>query len=277
MSSASSSSSSSSSSLALLNAHPRDRRVTFESRSHTYTVDGKQDYISCTTFLKQFSPVFDADAVLKKMMPKVLKDPFNKYHGMSVEQIKKQWEQKGKDASVQGTKMHSLIEAFYNKSVIPQMQTALPEFKHFLCFNTDFGCLYNAFNTEKVMFGEQEKWCGQADIIFEEPETGNKLIFDWKRVETLQKENKWQKMLPPLQHLECTNYNTYALQVNIYRYILMKYYDYTITGLYVVLLHPANKTYYIEKMPFMDHEMELLVQHRLKELKANQKMLDEII
>lgn len=100
--------------LAEINKHPRDERILFEEESHTYTIDGtRAGWTSCTGFLHNFFGHFDADAVIAKMMtsPKWFE---SKYFGMTAEEIKKQWSDKGKASSEAGTRMHLDIEHFYN-------------------------------------------------------------------------------------------------------------------------------------------------------------------
>ena len=100
--------------LAVVNKHPRDDRIQFEEETHTYTIDGeRKGWTSCTGFLHNFFGHFDADAVIAKMMASS-KWYESKYFGLTAEQIKKQWSDKGAASSEAGTRMHLDIEHFYN-------------------------------------------------------------------------------------------------------------------------------------------------------------------
>lgn len=57
----------------------------------------------------------------------------------------------------------------------------------------------------------------------------NLVIYDWKRSPKLSIcDNKYQNMLPPLQHLPDTSYWHYCIKLNIYRYILETKYEKTL-------------------------------------------------
>ena len=53
--------------LAIKNAHPRDKLVTFEEVGHKYTVDGDDDYMSVTTWNHKHFEEFNPDAAIKMM------------------------------------------------------------------------------------------------------------------------------------------------------------------------------------------------------------------
>ena len=55
-------------------------------------------------------------------------------------------------------------------------------------------------------------------------EADNFYLFDWKRSKQIKKENRYRKGKHPLNHLDDANYWHYALQLNIYKYILEKNY-----------------------------------------------------
>ena len=85
---------------------------------------------------------------------------------------------------------------------------------------------------------------------------GTLAIYDWKRAESIKDENKWQKGLGPINHLPDTNYWHYSLQLNVYRYIIQKYYGFTVSELALVILHPINPSYKVMKLNLMDEEVQ---------------------
>ena len=56
-------------------------------------------------------------------------------------------------------------------------------------------------------------------------------------------------------HIPDSNYWHYALQLNIYKYILNKNYNMLITSLYIIVLHPDNKNYLRIEMPNLQSEL----------------------
>ena len=79
--------------LALKHPHERDARISFEEGPHIYTIDGDSNYMSVTTWNHKHFEQFDADAIITKMMSGA-NWTRSKYHGMTREEIKAQWEAK---------------------------------------------------------------------------------------------------------------------------------------------------------------------------------------
>jgi hypothetical protein len=266
--------------LAVLNHHPRDDRIQFEEETHTYTIDGvRKGWTSCTGFLHNFFGHFDADAVIAKMMasPDWYKKP---YYGMTAEQIKKQWSDKGATSSAAGTRMHLDIEHFYNAipvatdcaleteadytrvlEVDKWVPNSSDEWTHFRNYHKDIGSKFKPFRTEWLVFDEEFRVAGSVDMVYLKPD-GTLAIYDWKRAESIKDENKWQKGLGPLTHLPDTNYWHYSLQLNVYRYIIQKYYGFTVSELALVILHPINPTYKVMKLNLMDEEVQDMMSAR---------------
>lgn len=261
--------------LAVINHHPRDDRIQFEEETHTYTIDGvRKGWTSCTGFLHNFFGHFDADAVISKMMsgPNWYS---SQYYGMTAEQIKKKWSDKGTASSTAGTRMHLDIEHFYNAlpaapkdcpleseedyTNVLDIDKWLPnisdEWTYFRKYHLDIGSKFQPYRTEWLVFDEEFRVAGSVDMVYMKPD-GTLAIYDWKRAESIKDENKWQKGLGPINHLPDTNYWHYSLQLNVYRYIIQKYYGFTVSELALVILHPINPSYKVMKLNLMDEEVQ---------------------
>ena len=258
--------------LAVLNKHPRDDRIQFEEESHIYTIDGScVGWISCTKFLHEFFGEFDADAIIAKMM-KSSKWSESKYFGMTPEQIKKQWSDKGEASSKAGTRMHLDIERFYNAMLAVggfTLQDGLtglnidqwspvegPEWNYFCSYQTEYAEKNGLipFRTEWLVFDDEHRLSGSIDMVYKKPD-GTLAIYDWKRIEEAKTMNKFQSGIGPVSHLPDTNYWHYSLQLNIYRYILEKNYGYKVSDLALVILHPINSSWRVLKLNIMDDEV----------------------
>lgn len=289
--------------LAVVNAHPRDERIQFEEESHTYTIDGtRAGWTSCTGFLHNFFGHFDADAVIAKMMSSS-KWYESKYYGMTAEEIKKMWSDKGKASSEAGTRMHLDIEHFYNAlpavwitegtveaitegTYVPgeavtggggetegkrrcvDIDTGIvamreaddwtaaggAEWDYFKDYQRAYGSRFEPFRTEWLVFDEEHKVAGSIDMVYKKSD-GTLAIYDWKRIEEVKTENRFQSGLGPVAHLPDTNYWHYSLQLNVYRYIIQKHYGYTVSELALVVLHPNNRSWRVVKLNFLDDEV----------------------
>jgi len=282
--------------LAVLNKHPRDDCIQFEEETHTYTINGvRNGWTSCTGFLHNFFGHFDADAVIAKMMrsPKWYE---SKYFGMTATEIKKQWSDKGTASSEAGTRMHLDIEHFYNAmphalvkdsvlvadkgetcdwslddgwtgmAVDDWVPAVGPEWNYFIDYQIRHGSLFTPFRTEWLVFDEEHKVAGSIDMVYAKPD-GTLAIYDWKRIEELKTENKFQSGLGPIAHLPDTNYWHYSLQLNVYRYILQKHYGVVVSELALVVLHPGNSSWRVARLNFMDDEVAEMMAARARALR----------
>lgn len=279
--------------LAVVNKHPRDDRIQFEEETHTYTIDGtRAGWTSCTGFLHNFFGHFDPDAVIAKMMssPKWTQ---SKYYGMTADEIKAQWNAKGKASSEAGTRMHLDIEHFYNamphrlvangKLVNGKCDYSIDdgfegmtldgwtpaegtEWSYFLDYQRRHGShVGRPFRTEWLVFDEEHKVAGSIDMVYMKPD-GTLAIYDWKRIEELKTENRFQSGLGPVDHLPDTNYWHYSLQLNVYRYILQKHYGYTVSELALVVLHPGNSSWRVSRLNILDDEVAGMMAARARAL-----------
>ena len=100
--------------LAKKNPHPRDKDISLDEPTHTYTINGESGkHMSVTRWIHGLFPAFDADAIIDKMMASD-KWSKSKYFGMTKAEIKDGWNKNGREASAAGTKLHEDIEYFWN-------------------------------------------------------------------------------------------------------------------------------------------------------------------
>ena len=115
-----------------VNHHVRDDFITFTEANHNYTIgDGKTKFISTTTFIHTLFAPFDADLVITNMM-NGKKWSSSKYYGMTREEIKREWANKARQSSSDGTGLHQYVELFMNQSSnLPECPETLPiEYTH---------------------------------------------------------------------------------------------------------------------------------------------------
>jgi hypothetical protein len=285
--------------LAQQNPHPRDAHIHFEEGPHKYTIQGiegvtpETEFTSVTTWVHQHFEHFDAKKIIAGMMrnQKKWNDPIAnaKYYGKTAEEIEQMWATAGRDAAAAGTAMHYKIECFYNMSPEQQQQQQqqqqstdtddATEFKYFLNFNNEYKSTLRPYRTEWTVFHEEARIAGSIDMIYEliQPDVvrvaGGRnplVIYDWKRCREITKTNRANKFAthPAIEHLPDTNYWHYALQLNVYKYILQSKYGKTITDLYLIVLHPEAQNYQRVKLPDLQSEVAELFQERLDHFAA---------
>jgi len=245
--------------LSKINAHLRDKKITFEETGHLYTIEGlKENPISVTTLIHKYFSKFDADKVIDKMMASS-KWPTSKYYGMNKEDIKKLWENDRISAAELGTAMHKSIEFFFNQELKEHPKTK--EFEFFLNFWQDFqqqNPTIKPYRTEWLVYDEEKKIAGSIDMTLENDQ-GELYIFDWKRSKEIKNTNQYQKGFDIFSHLDDCNFNHYSIQLNCYKYLLEKKYNKKVRGLYLVILHPNNESYLFYKALDLNDEITKLM------------------
>ena len=288
--------------LANKNPHPRDRHIHFDEGPHKYTIQGingvtaETEFTSVTTCVHEHFEHFDAKKVIAAMMRNTKKwnDPVAnaKYYGKTADEIEDMWAKAGQDAAAKGTEMHYKIECFYNTppaaaaaattattTTTTATTTTTPEFKYFLDFHQEFAATLKPYRTEWTVFHEEARIAGSIDMVYEEVVDDSRtrsrsretppalLIYDWKRCREIKKTNAANKFAthPAIEHLPDTNFWHYALQLNIYKYILQNKYGKTVTDLYLIVLHPESSGYKRIKLPDLQGEVAELFEERIRE------------
>ena len=238
--------------------HNRDERIIFDSINHRYYIDGNPDTISVSQLIDKFFPEFDALQAATNLNPK------HKLYGLPVEEIIAIWKKKGIEAAKLGTHLHLQIENYYKNQLY---NSNSKEFNHFLAFKERFSNM-NPVRTEWRIFDEDYLIAGTIDMLYKK-EDGTYYVFDWKRSEkVVNKDGSIMTSDPShtftkfasgnLNHLTDDSYYKYALQQNIYRYILEKKYGYRISSLNLLILHPSYDTFHWLKLPDMKTEVEYM-------------------
>lgn len=270
--------------LRIRNSHPRDEHIQFFEEGHKYIVDLEPEtkYTSVTTWIHEHFEQFDADKIISKMMSGSRWKEGHRYWGMTPEQIKNQWNSNKDTASSAGTNIHYEIECFNNdkrftfhytnKELLEiymcdfgsKLSENPLEWQYFINFVKDHPHL-KPYRTEWTVFNEDIKISGSIDMVYQNPD-GTLSIYDWKRSKKITRINTFNKFaLPPcISHLPDSNFWHYALQLNMYKYILETKYDKVVKELYLVRLHPDDeeKNYELIQLPILTKEIKDLVEER---------------
>ena len=247
--------------LKIKNKHERDDNIIFIEEGHKYFVNGDDSFISVTTYIHTHFKQFDSEIIINKMK-KSKNWKQSKYFGMTNYEIKKLWDDNGKNASSLGTKLHNDIEFFYNEIEIINDSIEWTYFKNF--YNNNIN--KTPYRTEWTIYDENLKICGSIDMIFINDD-GTLSIYDWKRCKEIKLKNDYNEysVTPSIKHLHDCNYIHYTLQLNIYKKLIERNYGFTVKDLHIVCMHPDNdNNNYIEyKLPILNEEIDKLFQERL--------------
>ena len=272
--------------LSIKNCHNRDKHIQFFEEEHKYIIDLEPDvkYTSVTTWVHEHFEKFDSDKVIHKMMSGSGWKEGHKYWGKTADEIKQQWNSNKDTVSGAGTDLHFQIECFnndkrlyfdYTNKELYQIymsdnaskfsETPL-EWQYFINFVKDHPQL-KPYRTEWTVFNEDIKISGSIDMVYENPD-GTLSIYDWKRSKNITRINTFNKfaITPCICHLPDSNFWHYALQLNIYKFILESKYDKIVKDLYLVRLHPnaEEKNYELIQLPILSIEINDIIQDKIK-------------
>jgi len=274
--------------LCVRHADPRDKHIQFFEEGHKYIVDLEPDtkYTSVTTWIHEHFDKFDSDKVIEKMISGPGWKKGHKYWGMTPDQIKAQWNSNKDSVSGAGTDLHYEIECFnnnkrfrfeytnadlfdfYNANEGENLPNKPLEWQYFINFIKDHPYL-RPYRTEWTVYNEDIKISGSIDMVYQNPDD-TLSIYDWKRSKGITRINTFNKfaLTPCICHLPDSNFWHYALQLNMYKYILESKYNKTVKELYLVRLHPdaEEKNYELIQLPILSIEIKDLIQERIKHL-----------
>lgn len=220
--------------------------VRYEDDTHTYTVGGKKG-VSVTQLKKQYKLPFDEDYWSKYTALKMTGYPlhpgqkgktvmlmhtdevdindYRRYTDVKHEDILKEWRKKGKASRERGTYLHKYLEeGTWRKRTLEKNKVleAFLDYYHsrFIPIVTEFVVA----NAERTVFGQLD------NLSFDTTEE-KFCIIDYKTDAEIKRENKYDKMLPPLEELDDCNFNEYLVQLNMYREFVLPYVE--VSSLYV--------------------------------------------
>jgi len=242
------------------------KQIVFDQASHTYTINGEStSKYSVTGAINKFKPKFDADkwANIKA-----------KKEGITPEEIKFRWQEKALFATTFGTCVHKLIESVYLKQdmSLPSNEfivdilgdDKLLQFKKKLLNSTEGFCNFykNTKNTivpvcNELTVGDlkNSKVCGTLDMLAYNTCTKLYELYDFKTNGNISYNSNYKEhYFSPLQHLQVCEFNTYSLQLSIYRYIIEKYTSIKIDSCYILWLPGIDTKYQVLQTKYLKDE-----------------------
>ena len=262
--------------LEILNAHPRDSRISFQEETHIYTLDGQIEFpLSVSGVWPQFFDPVDMDQTVVKYFGRWSCDSSSKYHaiicdsrliGLSDDQIMQNivesWRGIGRNASQKGTYMHRQIELFLNGVESDESNTEMTQFKSYMV-EVAQGNSWAPFRTEWSIFDETRMIAGQVDCIFKHTDKEEYHMVDWKRcakpLDRTTGEMYGRFGIAPCNFLVDNSWSHYAAQQNLYAAILQDKYALMLSSMSLLQLHENQNTYKLIPIPnFFDVACEML-------------------
>lgn len=243
---------------------PQDSLLSFEPSEHIYLYDGRIQLTAVSNIISQFFVPFDAIGLSERVARR---------DGVSQCEVLEDWDCKGLESREIGTFLHAQIESFfsnkpmsmsthfcYNGKFVQEskdvsIEEEISYFRNFLRENS-----ITPFRTEWHIFDMEMKIAGTIDLLCR---NGNHFdIYDWKRSRKASpNETVWRNGINGLERVPDTSFYHYALQQNLYKYILEKNYGIEVENMYIVMLHPMFGNYQKFKIPNMSKEISIIKSH----------------
>jgi ATP-dependent exoDNAse (exonuclease V) beta subunit len=191
--------------------------------------------------------------------------------GVSQIEIMERWDAAGKESRDIGTFMHAQIERvlhhenpflmkhfeytgqYININTDISIKTELKYFQEFMKDNK-----IHPYRSEWRIYDEVHEIAGTIDLLCQNGQ--NYEIYDWKRSRKAQPdETIWAYGKNGLEHIPDISFYHYALQQNLYKYILEKNYGIHVSKMHIVIFHPNYDSYKLYEIPHMNKEVLLIL------------------
>lgn len=244
--------------------------ITFKEDTHKYFINGAEaSKFSVTGVINKFKPKFEEDK-WARIKAKSL--------NISVDEMKFLWSEKNLYSTTLGTELHRMIECAYigesynfesNKVRHVLGDTAYEKFgehlftiaRHFKSFYTETKANITPIANELVVGDiDGTRICGTLDMLAYNKQEDCLEIYDFKTNKSIAYNSIYKERYnEPLNNLEVCEYNTYCLQLSIYKYIIEKYTSLRIKNLYIVWFNRDNTDYKLITCKYLQEQVKLIL------------------
>ena len=247
---------------------PREDFLTFDEAEHIYTFRGERVPRSVTGLLHMYAQEFDPRAALTTMTPEKREELAARGAGSTDDEILAYWRCNGEVQRARGQLLHYHAEQLLNDRGVeephsPELQQAHRLIKDFLPARG-----LRPFRSEVCLYHDGLHLAGQADLLCLD-EDDRVVVCDWKRSREIRLTNPFRTLKEPLENLPDSNYWTYALQLNLYTYILEDQYGYEVSCMFLFVVHPNVSSPRVISVPRLADEIRLLVEHEVTSCAAS--------
>lgn len=234
------------------------RHIKYFDEPHKYFI-GEQELVSGTTFIGTLKDKFDADFMAGKVAKK---------RGVDKETILAEWDYKRDFSSIKGTMVHNFAENYWGNKVFPyNEQLVIDKFGEDVIRERYDECvkMFKEFYNEaskslvpiamELVIGDSELGIGgMVDGLFWNDKMGELQIWDYKTNKQIRTTSEYRKRFKvPINWIEECEYESYSLQLNLYKYIIEKNTNLKIGKLYLVWIQEENEKFeVIQCKDYMD-------------------------
>lgn len=245
-------------------------RITFYDDKHIYKIDGEHSSkLSVTGLVNTVKQPFDEDK-----WSKIKAKDFD----CTPEEVKLVWKKHNQMSTYQGSTLHNYIDNFYQNKVKPYnrvlAESILGQSLHEVMYKNlkllvkQFDNFYKTTSKyilpikNEFVVGDflDSRVCGMLDMLAYNDLTKKFEIYDFKTNKRFSETSEYnKKLLPPVDHLDETEFNIYSLQLSLYKIFIEKYTDIQIDKLKIVWFSVSNDDYKIIELDYLPNECSKLL------------------
>ena len=226
--------------------------IVFDDLDHSYFYDGLR-CTSVTTLLSKFKKPFETNIIASRYATK---------NGLIAADVIQEWE-KIRDASAsRGTELHKYAELkFTNKRYDVDKNTGAQDLTWMIDnFYKDYINKLLLVRAEFIVGDKDLRICGMLDKLFYNVVDSELQIWDYKTNKEIATHSKYKnKMTNGLEHLAECEYNTYSLQLGVYKKIIEKNTDLKIGKSYICWVNDKNSNYIVMKTADLEKEVDIVL------------------
>ena len=227
--------------------------IVFHEDEHKYTYNG-YECKSVTTLLKDYKSIFDEMIIASR---------YAKKHDLELLEVLRSWDEIRERSGTIGTEVHRYAEMkFLQKAYIPQCgKYDIPEqlLTYVDNFYHDTKDKLIPIKLEFVIGNFDKRLCGMIDKLFWNIKAQELQIWDYKTSKKIERSSFFNnKMRNGLEHLDDCEFNTYSLQLAIYKKIIETECQIKLGNSYICWLNAENDNYKVIKTAGMEQEVDLI-------------------
>ena len=232
--------------------------IVFNELAHSYHYNGVK-CTSVTQLISNYKKKFETEIIASKYALK---------NGLSIDEVLTDWDLKRDTANARGTELHKYAELKFackeydvsEEQLSTDLKSKIDSF-----YEMSKGRLIPV--ASELIVGDSDKsLCGMIDQIFYNVKAKEFQIWDYKTNKEINMSSKYKsKMINGLNHLEECEYNTYSLQLSIYKKIIEKNTSLKIGKSYLCWINEENDSYQIIETKYFDTESTLMLNNRIDE------------
>lgn len=248
--------------------------VIYHDEPHIYVSElTDKPFISGTSFIGLFKKKFDKT---KKALD------YAKKNRLKFEDVIADWERKGEFSRTKGTLLHSYAENFWQNKVFPDTSFEYDgQFGDLIMSERLHQCIelfHNFYNDaranlipvalELVIADIELGISGMVDKLMWNRKAKEYQIWDYKTNKEIGMKSKYKEyMLAPINFMQECEFNTYSIQLSLYKYLIQRNTNIKIGKCYLIHIHEEQEKYNVIECADYLNVVELMIEYYLKHKK----------